>query len=244
MRQTHASIERVTRITADLARVEVATDFAPGSIRPGQYLLVRLRPAWEPYLRERWTPVRFAGGLMLIDRPGDDVLMPGDTVDILGPCGKPFPLRPGAERFLLIVQNTSLTPLIALIEETTGAGKSATVVLEGEAQRYPPGELPREVEILHAPQAWGWLDQVDAIKWADQIIALAPPHRALERYAQLWSTINQLRAPAPAGFALGYFNLPAPCGVGACGACLVPGKHGDICACTDGPALDLAEISF
>lgn len=244
MRETKASVERTTRINADLTRVEVAVDFAPGSIRPGQYLLVRLRPAWEPYLRERWTPVRFDGELLFIDRPAGDVLMPGDTLSVLGPCGKPFPIRHGAERFLFIVRDISPSPLVALVEQTIEDNKSVTMVLEGEAQRYPLGELPPQVEILHAPGSWGWVDQVDALKWADQVIAFSVPHRALEHYGELWRTINQLRAPVPAGFALGYFALPVLCGVGACGVCLVPGKRGDIYACTDGPALDLATINF
>lgn len=246
MRQTHAAIERIIRLSADLTRVELATDF--GSIMPGQYLLVRPRDAWEPYLRARWELVRVAGGLLSIDHPADALdpsFMPGVTVDVLGPCGKPIPARQGAERFLLIVQDAPLSPLLAFIEAQIENERAVTVVLEGdEAQRYPLGELPPQVEVLHAPGAWGWLEQQETIKWADQIVALAPPHQALQRYGDLWKTITQLRAPRPADFAWGMFRPPVLCGVGACGACLVNGKRGDIHACTDGPALNLATIDF
>ncbi len=244
MRETHATIERATRIGPTLARLEVATDFAPGSIRPGQYLLARVNTTWEPYLRARWEPVRIAGGLLHIDRPPDDIIVPGTVVDILGPCGRPIPIRHGAERFLLIVQDTVPSPLIAFVEAVVGAGGSVTMALDATAQRYPMGELPPQVEILRIPQAWRWTDRVDAVKWADQVVALSAPHQAAEHYKQIWKIITQLRAPVPEGFALGCFTAPTPCGVGACGACLVRGRHGDIHACTDGPALDLGRLAF
>jgi dihydroorotate dehydrogenase electron transfer subunit len=244
MRETQGIIERAIRINAELSRLEVAVDFASGSIRPGQYFLARPRPTWEPYLRERWEPVSLEAGRLSVDRRPEDVLTPGMAVDLLGPCGKPVPLRDGAERLLCIADDAAPSPLVALICACIEAGKAVTVVLGGEAQRYPLGELPPQVEVLHKSEAWAWTEQVDTLQWADQVIALAPPHLALERYAELWQTVNQLRAPLPQGFALGFFTGPMPCGTGACGACLVRGRRGDIYACTEGPAIDLSRVDF
>lgn len=244
MRETQAIIERAIHISADLFRLEIAVDFAPGSIQPGHYFLARVQPVWEPYLRERWEPVHIDGGRLLIDRHPDDFLAPGTVVDLLGPCGRPMPLRKNAERLLFIVQGVVPSPIIALVENAVGEGRAVTMVLDGPAQSYPLAELPPQVEVLRAPEGWAWADQVEALRWADQVIALAAPHETDKHYGQLWEIINQLRAPVPKGFALGLFTGPVPCGTGACGACLVRGRREDIYACIEGPALDLSQLAF
>lgn len=241
MRETEAIVERVVRLTATLARIEVASDFAPGSIRAGQYFLARLRDGWEPYLRERWQPVRFNDGLLVVDRQVEAFDLPGQVVSLLGPCGRPIPVRPGANNLLLIAHETTPTPLVALAIEAVAAGRAVTLALSGDAQRYPLDTLPPEVEVLQGAEDWKWPAQVDAFNWAEQVVALAPPGDEAY-YAQLWGTINQLRAHVPEGFALGLFLPPTPCGVGACRACLVRGRRKDFLACAEGPALDLSKL--
>ncbi|GAB4445964.1 MAG: hypothetical protein Kow00120_16080 [Anaerolineae bacterium] len=242
MRETEAIVERVTRLSAALSRVEIASDFAPGSIQPGQYLLARLYAGWDPYLRERWQPVRFADRLMIVDRHAEAGDQPGQVVSLLGPCGKPIPIRREAQHLLLIAQDAVPSALVALALKAVEEGRSVTLVLGGAAQVYPLDALPPEVEVLHADRDWKWPAQVDAFTWAEQVVALAPPET--DFYARLWQTLNQLRIYVPERFAFGLFLPPTPCGVGACQACLVRGKRKNYLACTEGPALDLDKLAL
>ncbi len=244
MRETQAIVERVVRVSATLARIEVASDFAPGSIQPGQYLLARPRDSWEPYLRERWQPVRFSDGLLVVDRQIEAYDAPGQVVSLLGPCGQPVPLRREAQNLLLIAQDAAPSPLVALATQAVEQGRAVTLVLGGEAGRYPLDALPLEVEVLHADKDWKWPAQVDAINWAEQVVALASAPMEGGFYARLWGTINQVRLYVPEQFAFGLFLPPTPCGVGACRACLVRGRRRDFLACTEGPALDLSKLTL
>ncbi len=245
MDETQAIVERITQIGPGLSRLTVSVE---RSVHPGQYFLARRRsrPGWTPYLRERWLPVHIEDRLIHIDRqPQDAPLAPGAVVDMVGPCGAPIPVRRGAERLLMVVQGAAPTPLVALMRQAVEAGHAVTAVLDRAAREsYPLRALPPQVEVLGAPEAWAWAEQVDAIKWADQVVAFSPIHDTEANYNRLWQTINQLRAPVPVGFALGLYLPPVPCGVGACGACLVRGRRGDIHACTEGPAIDLSRVVF
>lgn len=243
MRESQAIIERVTRLSAALARVELAADFAPGSIQPGQYLLARSGEGWEPYLRERWQPVRITDGMIVVDRPVSAQDAPGQVVSLLGPCGRPAPLRKDARHLLLIAYEAAPSPLVGLALHALDEGRSVTLVLGGAASQYPLSALPAELEVLNAAEDWKWPAQVDAFGWAAQVVALAP-YTDAPYYAQLWQTIHRLRIQVPEGFALGYFLPPMPCGVGACGACLVRGRRRDYRACVDGPVLDLSKLSL
>jgi aerobic-type carbon monoxide dehydrogenase small subunit (CoxS/CutS family) len=52
--------------------------------------------------------------------------------------------------------------------------------------------------------------------------------------------VRRVRMNVPEGYAYGLFQPPMPCGVGACGACLVRSGGEDVAACVDGPAFDLS----
>jgi len=244
-RETHATIERTRHLSKDLQRIDLGLPKELARLKPGQSLLARPGQGWEPYLAENWIPVALDKHIVTIERPAGVNYLPGQAVTLLGPVGAPFPMRPGMRSLLLMALDTMPTPLILLTSLAVHLKIGITLVLGGRAREYPVKALPPEVEVVEGDLEHGWPNQVTTVGWADQVIAVANPRYRHQVYPALLEKLRQLRADIPKRFVLGLFDLPMPCGVGACGGCGVTCKDGeDRLVCLDGPALDLEEVNF
>jgi NAD(P)H-flavin reductase len=247
MRETQAIIERVRRISADLQQLDLSTDPSLSQLQPGHSLFAHLleNTQFTPYLREQWFPIAVGAARVVVELPPQQRYHPGQVVSLLSPVGRPIPLRANVQRVLLIAHDTLPTPFILLAQQLIASQVAVTLVLSGTALRYPLELLPPEIEVVHGDSGWTWPDQVQTINWADQVIALAPPYAQIETYGALYEMIAQLRpGDVPENYVLGLFHQPLACGTGACQACQVTCKGGDLLACTDGPAIDLKRVSF
>lgn len=250
MRETQAIIERVRRVAPDLQQIDLSVDRALAQLKPGQSLFARLDEytAWNPYLREQWIPVDVEPGRVTVEAPVGTHYPPGAVMSLLSPIGRAIPLRAPLYHLLLIVQDTYPTPLVMLARHAAANGASVTLVIGGQAARYPLELLPPEVEIIRRESdGWNWPEQVETLNWADQIIALAPSHAQNDLYGRLYETISQLRHQAiPENYVCGLFYPRLACGAGACLACQVPGRgeKSALLACSDGPAFDLKAVRF
>jgi hypothetical protein len=247
VRETQTLIERVRQIGAGWQHLELAVeDPALEQIKPGQTLLVRPGTGWEPYLREQWVPVACdtEGGVLVVERPITQRYVPGDVASVIGPVGAPFPSRAGIRHLLLVVQDYPPTRLLLLLAQAVAQGVAVTMVLTGEAQQYPLGTLPPVVEVINNQEALQWPDQANHFTWADQVFAVTSPVYWEERYAALWEAARQARHTLPESFLYGVFDLPLPCGAGACLACMVRCKHDNRLVCVDGAAFDLAHVKL
>ncbi len=246
MRETQALIERVRRVSADVLQIELTVESALMHLAPGQSLFVRPtdQADWQPYLREQWIPVAVGPGSVVVEAAPTRFYAPGDALSVLSPLGRPIPLRPQLLHLLLIAEDALPIPFMHLARQVIGGGVEVTLVLRGAARRYPLELLPPEIEVLHGEDDWRWPKQVDMFAWADQVLVVAPPYAYMEVYGHIYATLAQLRHHrVPDGFVFGLFYYPMACGVGACGACLVPSRQ-RITACTDGPAIDLKQVRF
>ena len=240
--EAQAIIERVRRISATLQRLDLAVEAGHRDVAPGQFFLARTGESYDPYLREPWIPVGRRGAHIVVERPAGQVYTPGQIVNLVGPVGKPIPAHPATRALLLIAWDASPASLLMLADLTLGRGGAVTLALIGHARRYPLDALPAELEVLFAADLDGWPERERSLTWADQVIAVAPPAFASPAYSRLLEAIRLARLEVAAGFALGLFHAPMPCGVGACQACLVSLKGGDVAACVEGPAFDLLEV--
>lgn len=159
--------------------------------------------------------------------PGDALralLLPGNTVDLIGPLGKALPIHP-ADSTRLLVASEDPGPLLPL-----AVGATAVLLL---GRPYPLGSLAAEIEVRvgHLPTL-----MKEYARWASLTAVYTAPHRPA-------GLLAALRA---AGFdgqrVYGYTDVVMPCGVGACRACWVSTRNGAVLACETGPWLTLSEL--
>ncbi len=242
MQETQAIIERIRRVSATVQRLDVAVEKNQRDIGAGQMFLARTTDSLDPYLREPWTPVRREGSHLVFERPGGRSYSPGQVVTLLGPIGSPIPLRESISALLLIAYEATPASLLMLAEKTLAKGASVTLILFGAALHYPLEALPQEIEILRGDDRGNWPGQEETLRWAEQILAVAPPPYDVPYYGQLLESIRQVRIEIPAGYVYGLFQPPMPCGIGACQACLIRCGSEEVPACVEGPAFDLLSI--
>ncbi len=248
MRETQAIIERVRRVSADLQQIDLSVDRALAQLKPGQSLFAgpTENPSWNPYLREQWIPVDLMSGRATVEVPSGRDYSPGAVVSLLSPVGRPIPLRAPLAHLLLIADDTFPTPLVLLARHAIRGGAAVTLVIGGQAARYPLELLPHEVEIIRRESSdWNWPEQVETLNWADQVIALAPHATHQSVYGKLYDTVSQLRHQViPDHFVCGLYYPRLACGAGACLACQIPAHKSALLACSDGPAIDLKVVKF
>ncbi len=243
MQEAQAIIERIRRVSATLQRLDVALDKAHRSVAPGQFFLARVGESLDPYLREPWVPVRGQGSTLTVERPAGRVYAPGQVVSLIGPVGRPIPVKDSTRSLLLIAFEATPASLLMVAEAALGKGASVVLALLGRAADYPFEGLPQELEITRAEELGRWSERDNVFRWADQVIAVAPPPYDGPFYSNLLAAVREVRIDVASGAVVGLFQPPMPCGVGACGACLVRCGAEDIPACVEGPAFDLLSVN-
>lgn len=254
MNDTHAVIRRIRRINSRYQQLDLTVGAAAlKALKPGQTLLARLLDAdesegqvsWDPYLREQWWPLGYTSeNVLVVERPFSHRYQPNQTVQLLGPIGKPFRFRQNIRNILLLAHNTDPSPLTAMIGQVLHHGVSVTLVLLGAATAYQTDHLPAEVEVIKSGDALEWPDMVMTLGWADQIFTAVAADDELGHFRAIMQLVSEKRASVPPQYIFGVFQPMQPCGVGACGACMLRVKKDIVPVCTQGPAFDLTQVSL
>ncbi|MCS6870557.1 MAG: hypothetical protein NZ571_03785 [Anaerolineae bacterium] len=245
MAHGQAIIERIRRVSAGIQRLELAVEPAQQIIGGGQFFLVRTTGTYDPYLREAWLPVGLRDGAVIVERPTRYEYAPNQVIDVLGPIGKPFPLRDSTRALLLIAYEATPAIFLLMAQSALARRAAVTLVLIGQACRYPLEALPSAFEVTRAEYHETWHERQQQIAWADQIFAVAPPPYDVPAYLRLLEDVQRIRHAMSADLLYGIFQPPMPCGVGACQACLVRLHNGEeVPACVDGIAFDLTRVNL
>jgi dihydroorotate dehydrogenase electron transfer subunit len=110
-------------------------------------------------------------------------LRQGDTVDMLGPLGRPFEVDPRSQHLLLVAGGLGMAGVRMLADEAIRDGRQVTLLFGGASLRevYPSSLLPDEVEYVvatddgsmgHHGYVTELLPEYEA--WADQAFACGP----------------------------------------------------------------------
>lgn len=110
-------------------------------------------------------------------------MRPGDSVDLLGPLGRPFEVDPRSQHLLLIAGGLGMAGVRMLADEALRDGRQVTLLFGAASSRevYPSSLLPDEVEYVVATDDGsmghhGYVTELVAAyeSWADQAFACGP----------------------------------------------------------------------
>ena len=200
-------------------------------------------------------------------------LRPGDTIDMLGPLGRPFEVDPRSQHLLLIAGGLGMAGVRSLADEAIRDGRQVTLLFGAASARdvYPTSLLPDEVEYVIATDDGsvghhGFVtDLIPAYEaWADQAFACGP-EPMLQALARLAATRSNRMGVAKLGRRRGGRKaIPAGsptarrraflqvsmeqrmgCAVGACLGCVVMATSGvPQRVCREGPVFASDEIDW
>jgi dihydroorotate dehydrogenase electron transfer subunit len=200
-------------------------------------------------------------------------LRPGDTIDLLGPLGRPFEVGPRSTHLLLIAGGLGMAGIRMLADEAIRAGRQVTLLFGAASARevYPSTLLPDEVEYVVAtddgslghhgyvtelvPAYEAWADQAFACGPAPMLAALA--RLATGRRDRLGvAKLGRRRgggrsdpAGSPAARRKAFLQVSMEqnmgCAVGACLGCVVMSTSGTPQrVCREGPVFAADEIAW
>jgi dihydroorotate dehydrogenase electron transfer subunit len=200
-------------------------------------------------------------------------LRPGDTIDMLGPLGRPFEVDPRSQHLLLVAGGLGIAGVRMLADEAIRAGRRVTLLFGAASARevYPSNLLPDEVEYIVATDdgsighAGFVTDLIPAYEaWADQAFACGPA-AMLRALASLAAGRRQRLGVAklgrkrgagrakPAGSAAARrkaflqvsMEQNMGCAVGACLGCVVKSASGPpLRVCREGPVFAAEELDW
>jgi len=169
----------------------------------------------------------------------------GDKVEIFGPLGNSFSIRPTSRNLLLVAGGTGVAPLHFLAQEAIRRECSVTLLLGAPtaAQLYPKHLLPSGIKLVTATEDGtigekGMVTDLlpDFVTQADQVFACGP----MPMYRDMAFQKSKLKLEGrPVQISL---EVRMGCGLGVCYGCTVKTKSGLKQVCKDGPVFNLEDI--
>jgi dihydroorotate dehydrogenase electron transfer subunit len=256
MRLYTATVTANKEVRAGARLLEVYAPQLAQSVQAGQYCMLRCSPAQasDPLLRRPFFihSVQRHSGLctLLVHVRGRGTSWlaaqrEGSLLDVLGPIGHGWSIRPTVSNLLLVSEGMGITGLTYLAQTALEQELSVTLVAAyaNEHDVYPPALLPPEVE-YHIVTKDGTIGQRGDILsvlgtyvlWADAACLCI----AQETSVALYAHFERLRLKH---FAQAALLHPLVCGNGVCLTCSVETRSGAKLVCRDGPVFDLREIA-
>jgi dihydroorotate dehydrogenase electron transfer subunit len=173
-------------------------------------------------------------------------LRPGDTIDMLGPLGRPFEVDSRSHHLLLVAGGLGMAGVRYLADEAIRDGRRVTLLFGAASARdvYPSSLLPDEVEYVIATDdgsvgrrglVTDLVPEYEA--WADQAFACGP--------AGMLAVLARLAVGRLKAFLQVSMEQNMGCAVGACLGCVVMGVSGTPQrVCREGPVFASDEIDW
>jgi len=218
--------------------------------KPGQFVMVRCGEGHDPLLRRPLSIHKTddSGGVaLLFEVVGRGTLWlsqraPGDFVDLMGPLGNGFVVKPEAKWLLLVAGGIGIVPLAFLAEEATRLRRVVTLLLGARqvSQLCPGSQLPNGISIVRATEDGsegrkGLVTDLvgEFAGQADQVFACGP--------AAMYQSMVGLDCLTDKSTQVSLEERMA-CGMGACYGCTVKTRMGLKQVCQDGPVFELSDI--
>jgi dihydroorotate dehydrogenase electron transfer subunit len=262
LKQVRAEILSTRRLGAYHSLTLVAPEIAEKA-QPGQFIAVRM-PEGRDFLLRRHFAIHqssrrggWAGTLEFIVDPGGagtEWLVGAkahETLDVIGPLGKPFSYPKKLSNCLLIAEGHGAATIYFLAQELQARGKRVDMIVGAETMErvFKPIESKRLSQMVviatedgtmgERGRALDFLPEM-ADKTGAQVIYAAAPAATLESIAAF---CRERALPAQVAV-----EEKMGCGFGVCYTCVVPIARKDgsgfdnLRACTEGPVFNPARI--
>lgn len=251
MKQVLATVLKNSQIMPDTHLVQVEAGDIAAESKPGQFVMVQCGDKYKFLLRRPLSIHRIAENsgqiwlLLAVTGRGTSwlaQLKSKDKLDLIGPLGKGFIIRPETQNLLLIAGGIGIAPLLFLAEQALKQEKAVTLLLGAATvkQLYPQRLLPQKVKCLVATEDGsagrkGFITDLvpEFIDWAHQICACGP----VAMYQTMAGQLCQRELPIQISL-----EVRMGCGIGACFGCSIKTRQGMKKVCQDGPVFELGEI--
>ncbi len=252
MRLHTATITATTQVRQGVQLIELHAPNLAQTVQPGQFCMVRCAApnANDPLLRRPfyihsrnlsrgtctlYVSIQGRGTAWLAQQ------QEGAILDILGPLGHGWTLRPTTRNALLIGEERQISALTLLAQIALEQDIAVTLINQSHAaeESYPPALLSPEIEysVVSEEQNNNFLQLLtETLPWADAAYCSV----SHETSVALYTRFERLRGK---NFAQGTLLRPLACGTGICYACSVETRIGQKLVCRDGPIFDLRDIA-
>lgn len=258
-RQHTLAIADHRQVTARLHWLALHAPDLARDARPGHTLLVQCNDPDDRYRLLR-RPLFLAatmpeiGQLALLYEPHEPGLawlarrLPGESLDVVGLTGRPFPLNDRQRNLLLIGTGAGLAALIFIARTAASHAAVTLLAFADDRERLPPPFLlPSAVEYVTtvdtdvAASVVASLqptDKTSMLAWADAVAAALPR----EALVDLRRIVRSVRLRWARGFARMLIESSPGCGFGACGTCAIELRDRVHLLCVEGPWFDLRDL--
>jgi dihydroorotate dehydrogenase electron transfer subunit len=256
--QIKAAITSIVEVMPDTHLVWLEAPLIVKTARPGQFVM--LRCGADTLLPRPFSIHRVEGGQMallfsIVGR-GTRWLSQrekGETLDIFGPLGNGFSVKPHSKNLLLIAGGLGIAPLRFLADAALKEGKKVTLIAGARSadcllpvvpphQLYREGMLPSSFNIVNATEdgSEGFkglaTDLIPAyLDGTDQLFACGP----VEMYLTMARMPELKRKSVQVSL-----EIMMGCGMGVCYGCTIKTKSGLKQVCKDGPVFEMGELQL
>lgn len=225
------------------------------SVKPGQFVHIRIADGLEPLFRRPFSVFRADKYLEIFYEPVGKATRllttkkPGDVLDVLGPLGNYFTLPPaGTKQVVMIAGGIGVAPFMLLSAALKKRKNLRQVLLYGGRSEENVFDLEMyqqngcRVFVATDDGSLGKKGRVsvlfDQVDWdpASTFVYTCGPKpmmKAVQEFAKAHGLAGQLST-----------EEVMACGLGACLGCAVKTQSGYKTACHDGPVFGLGEIIF
>ncbi|HOK88838.1 MAG TPA: dihydroorotate dehydrogenase electron transfer subunit [Candidatus Hydrogenedentes bacterium] len=246
-------------VAADHFRVTLVAPEIASAARAGMFCMIEVGAGYHPFLRRPFSIERIypdgVSFLYKVEGEGTRLLSrvrPGDTLNIQGPLGRPFPVPGGVRRYLLVAGGIGVAPFPALAEAIIAEGGTPEVLLAARTERLLVGardftRMGCRVTLATDDGSAGHQGTA-----ADLLEAALEPRESVVVYA--CGPMPMMRAVHEKCQAAGvvcWASLEAhmACGDGVCMGCVVPANREMeaermVRVCREGPVFDTRDINW
>ncbi len=253
MRLHTTTVTAATTIRSGVHLIEMHAPNLVQAVQPGQFCMVRCCPPemTDPLLRRPFyvhssNRIRGLCTLLIHVRGRGSAWLArqqeGALLDLLGPLGHGWTIRPTVRNLLLVSEESQLPAVTLLAQVALEQELAVTLINQSSTaeESYPPALLSPEIEYRVIAGGDGQAENLlntlqDSLTWADATCCSVSHETSLT----LYNRFERLRGK---NFAQGTLTRPLVCGTGICFACSVETRSGQKLVCRDGPVFDLREI--